>query len=42
LLVGLSMAKVSYWKWLKWTWKLQLMLFLISVLVLLFGVLIGY
>ncbi len=30
LLIGLSMAKVSYFKWLKWTWKLQLMLFVIS------------
>ena len=42
LLIGLSMANVSYWKWLKWTWKLQLLLLVISVLVLLFGVLIGY
>ena len=42
LLIGLAMAKVSYWKWLKWTWKLQLTLFLISVGVLFFGVLIGY
>lgn len=42
LLVGLSMADVSYWKWLKWTWKLQILLFLISILVLLFGVCIGY
>ena len=42
LLIGLSMAKVSYWKWLKWTWKLQFSLFLISVLVLFFGTLIGY
>lgn len=42
LLIGLSMANVSYWKWLKWTWKLQLLLFLVSILVLLFGVLIGY
>ncbi len=42
LLIGLSMANVSYWKWLKWTWKLQLLLFVISVLVLLFGVAIGY
>ncbi len=42
LLIGLSMAKVSYFKWLKWTWKLQLGLFLISVLVLLFGTVIGY
>lgn len=42
LLIGLSMANVSYWKWIKWTWKLQLVLFAISILVLLFGVLIGY
>jgi len=42
LLIGLSMANVSYWKWLKWTWKLQAMLFAVSVLVLLFGVWIGY
>ncbi len=42
LLIGLSMAKVSYWKWLKWSWKLQVNLFLISVLVLLLGVFIGY
>ena len=42
LLIGLSMANVSYFKWLKWTWKLQLLLFAISVFVLLFGVLIGY
>ena len=42
LLIGLSMAKVSYFKWLKWTWKLQLGLFVISVAVLLFGTVIGY
>ena len=42
LLIGLSMANVSYWKWLKWTWKLQLLLFAVSVLVLFFGVMIGY
>lgn len=42
LLIGLSMANVSYWKWLKWTWKLQLLLFAVSVLVLLFGVTVGY
>lgn len=42
LLIGLSMANVSYFKWLKWTWKLQLMLFVISILVLFFGVSVGY
>ncbi len=42
LLIGLSMAKVSYFKWLKWTWKLQLTLFVVSILVLFFGSVIGY
>lgn len=42
LLIGLSMANVSYLKWLKWTWKLQMLLFAISVAVLYFGVWIGY
>ena len=42
LLVGLSMANVSYGKWVKWTWKLQLLVFALSVLLLLFGVAIGY
>lgn len=42
LLISLSMANVSYGKWLKWTWKLQLCLFVISLLVLLFCVSIGY
>lgn len=42
LLIGLSMANVSYFKWLKWTWKLQLLLFGVSILVLLFGAGIGY
>lgn len=42
LLIGLSMANVSYWKWLKWTWKLQLLLFAISALVLFLGVMTGY
>lgn len=42
LLIGLSMANVSYLKWLKWTWKLQILLFAISVAVLYFGVWIGY
>jgi hypothetical protein len=27
---------------LKWTWKLQMVLFAVSVIVLFFGVLIGY
>lgn len=42
LLIGLSMANVSYGKWVKWTWKLQLFVFVLSVLILLFGVAVGY
>ncbi len=42
LLIGLSMANVSYSKWVKWTWKLQLFIFVMTVAVLLFGVAIGY
>jgi uncharacterized ion transporter superfamily protein YfcC len=42
LLIGLSMMGVSYGKWLKWTWVLQLALLAASVGVLLFGVWIGY
>ena len=42
LLIGLSMANVSYGKWLKWTWKLQMLLLAVSILILLFGVMIGY
>lgn len=42
LMVGLSMANVSYAKWVKWTWKLQVIVFIITVLILFFGVAIGY
>ena len=42
LLIGLSLANVSYLKWVKWTWKLQLLIFLLSMLVLFFGVSIQY
>ena len=42
LLVGLSMANVSYSKWFKWTWKLQVFVFLLGILMLMFGVLAGY
>lgn len=42
LLVGLSMANVSYGKWVKWTWKLQVFVFLLTIAVLFFGVAIGY
>ena len=42
LLIGLSIANVSYGKWVKWTWKLQLLVFALTVLILLFGVSVGY
>ncbi|MBR5140512.1 MAG: YfcC family protein [Clostridia bacterium] len=42
LLVGLSMANVSYSKWFKWTWKLQLFVLALTVLVLLFATGIRY
>lgn len=42
LLIGLSMANVSYGKWIKWTWALQLIVFLCTILLLMFAVRIGY
>ena len=42
LLIGLSMANVSYGKWIKWTWVLQLLIFLLTILILFFAVGIGY
>ena len=42
LLIGLSMAKVSYGKWLRWTLPFQLLLFALTLLILLFAVAIGY
>lgn len=42
LLVGLSMANVSYGKWFRWTWKLQLFVLLLTVLILWFATGIGY
>ena len=42
LLIGLSMANVSYGKWVKWTWLFQLLMFVFTILVLLFAVKIGY
>ena len=42
LLVGLSMANVSYGKWVKWTWKLQLIVFAITIGVLALASAIGY
>ena len=42
LLISLSMSDVSYGKWIKWTWKIQLIILLVSLLILFFGVQIGF
>ena len=42
LLVGLSMANVSYGKWVRWTWKLQLFLLILTLGILYLACLIGY
>ena len=40
LLVGLSMGNTTYGKWAKWTWKLQLIVFAITIAVLYLATLI--
>lgn len=42
LLIGLSISNVSYGKWVKWTWKIQLIIFAITLLILFFAVQIGF
>jgi uncharacterized ion transporter superfamily protein YfcC len=42
LLIGLSIAGVSYGKWVKWTWKFQLLMFALTILILFFAIQIGY
>ena len=42
LLIGLSMANVSYGKWIKYTYKLQIIMFVLTVAILLFAIGIGY
>ena len=42
LLISLSMSNVSYGKWLKWTWKIQLAVLALSLLILFVGVQIGF
>lgn len=42
LLIGLSMANVSYSKWIKWTYKLQITVFVMTILILFFATAIGY
>ena len=42
LLIGLSMANVSYGKWVKWTYKMQITVFVLTLLFLFFATGIGY
>lgn len=42
LLVGLSMANISYGKWVKWTWKLQACVMALSIGILFLATRIGY
>lgn len=42
LLISLGLAGVSYGKWFKWSWKFQLMNLVLTSLLLLFGLVVGY
>jgi uncharacterized ion transporter superfamily protein YfcC len=42
LLIALSIAQVSYQKWLKWTIKLQGITFLLTIVLLIIAYFIGY
>ncbi len=42
LLIGLSMANVTYSKWIKWTYKLQIFIFVLTLLILMFATAINY
>ena len=42
LLIGLGLVDVSYVKWVKWSWKFQLANLLLTSLLLLLGLVVGY
>ena len=42
LLIGLGVADVGYVKWVKWTWKFQVAVLILTSLLLLMGLAIGY
>jgi len=42
LLIALGLADLSYIKWLKWVFKIQLIIGLISIAFLWIGLIIGY
>jgi len=42
LLISLSLSDVSYGKWARWSWKFQALNLLLTSLILLFGLAVGY
>ncbi len=42
LLISLGLADVDYGKWFKWSWKFQFLNLILTSLLLLFGLMIGY
>ncbi len=42
LLISLGLADVSYSKWFKWSWRFQLLNLILTALILLFGIGVGY
>lgn len=42
LLISLGLADVSYGKWVKWSWKFQIVNLVMTSLILLFGLAVGY
>ena len=42
LLIGLGVADVGYVKWVKWTWKFQVAVLILTSLLLLLGLVVGY
>ena len=42
LLISLGLADVGYSKWFKWSWKFQILNLLLTALILLFGLAVGY
>ena len=42
LLISIGLVNVNYVKWFKWTWKFQLLNLVVTSLMLLFGLVIGY
>lgn len=42
LLISLGLTDISYGKWIRFSWKFQLVNLLVTSLILLFGLVVGY